>query len=502
MLPFFQLPSAFARISALLAISTATCFAQYTGPGALPTAALDFGAVPVHSSSAYQVMTFTFQKAETIGRVRAAASNQDGVDFQSAGGSCARGASFSLNQRCTVRVRFVPNHVGEIRGAVELLDPNGHVIATGFVHGIGSGPRLSFPPGASSTINGLDGVAALTADSVGNVYAERTVPAGNSIEGRVYRITPEGVASVVYKQPGPILLLTIDGAGNFYFTEGPGGGMRKVAPDGSITDFELTSSLDAIATDGEGTVYAGDRGAIDRVSATGKVTPGTPEVGRGNQGEVSITGLVVPSAGQRIFDANAGVNAGGPSLRGKIFQDPQGYATVAYDGGPQALIQGLALNPDGSLVAAVSGTITPVQSSIPVLPVEGYSVAVAANGDIFIANGTLTRLSRSSAPGLSFVAANRGESVLATLSLTNTGNQPLVFDTQSAKITGPNAADFRVDSTTCDAKTGLPSGATCTVTLSFQSSHSGFESATLTAPTNDPAYANTLVNVPLAGINP
>lgn len=494
--------SSIVRLCSMLAISAATCFAQYTGPGAIPSSALDFGSVIVNDKSVIQSITFSFVEAETIAHLRVGASGTNGLDFHHAGGTCKVGSSLSANQQCTVQVTFLPDHVGEIRGAVSLLDAKGHVFATGFVHGIGSGPRLSFPPGASSTIKGLDGVGSLAADSVGNVYVERTVPAGNGIEGRIYRITPAGAASIVYRQPGPILKLTSDGAGNLYYTAGPGGAMHKVAPDGSLTDFERDSTLDAIAIDGEGTVYVGDHGAIDRVSATGVVYLGAREVGLGDQGEVSITGLVVPSTGQRIFDANAGLNAGGPYLRGKIFQDPNGYATVAYDGGRQAELQDLALNPDGSLVAAVLGTITPVQSLVPVLPLDGYSVAVAANGDIFVANGSLTRLSRSSAPGLSFVAASRGEVVSATLSLTNTGNQPLLFNTDTAQITGPNAASFHFEGTTCDAQTGLLPGASCTATVSFQSTQSGLATATLSASTNDPAYGTNPVTVPLQGINP
>ena len=489
-------------VCVLLGISTASCFAQYTGPGAMSSSALDFGSISVNGKSAPQSITFSFAESETIAQIRVGASGTNGQDFRHVGGTCKVGASFSLNQQCTVQVAFLPDHVGEIRGAVSLFDVNDHVFATGFVHGIGSGSRLSFPSGASSLIQGLDHIYQLTADSVGNIYAAGPVSVSNAVTDQIYRIRPNGGVQLVSKPmpfSGP---LAVDGASNIYLTVGPGAGMRKVGIDGTVKEFQATRSLYAIASDGEGNVYVGDEGAIDRLSSIGTLYPGSTLVGTRDQGEVAITGLVVPAYGQLIFDANAGPSGGGILLRGKIFQAPHGYATVAYDGGRGAAMGALAQNADGSLVAAVSGTINGAASSVSVLPFEASSVAIASNGDIYIANGTVTRLSRSSAPGLSFVAANRGEMVPATLSLTNTGNQPLLFDTDKVQITGANAASFHVEGTTCDAQTGLLPGASCTATVSFQSNQSGLATATLSTYTNDPAFGNNPVTVLLEGINP
>jgi hypothetical protein len=503
MLPRILSRTSILRICAFIGVSTVTCLAQYTGPGAVASTSLDFGPVAVNARSAIQGVTFSFAESETIAHIRVGASGTNGQDFHYAGGTCKVGDSFSVNQQCTMKVTFLPDHVGEIRGAISLLDANNHVFATGFVHGIGNGPRLSFPPGASSTIKELDGTYALTADSVGNVYAARAAQVGNIVEDRIYRISADGSTALVMRGQAA-LFLTVDGARNFFVTKGPGGGMAKISPDGTTTYYEPTNSLGAIATDGEGTAYVGHAGTIDRVSATGQIFPGVTGVGGANQSEIGIVGLVAPAADNLLFDVSAAPISGGNRTRGKILQSmKQGPVTVVYDGGSAAL-KGLAQDADGSLVAAVSGTVMQSgTSSIPVLPIEAISVAVTSNGDTYFTDGSVvTKLARSSITGLSFLATSRGESISATLVLTNTGNQPLVFDIQRVQITGPNAASFHIEGSTCDAQTGLLPEASCSATVGFQSNQSGAETAILSAYTNDPAYGATPVTVPLEGINP
>jgi hypothetical protein len=113
MLPRILSRTSILRICAFIGVSTVTCLAQYTGPGAVASTSLDFGPVAVNARSAIQSVTFSFAESETIAHIRVGASGTNGQDFHYAGGTCKVGDSFSVNQQCTMKVTFLPDHVGE-----------------------------------------------------------------------------------------------------------------------------------------------------------------------------------------------------------------------------------------------------------------------------------------------------------------------------------------------------------------------------------------------------
>jgi hypothetical protein len=503
------------RISALLFASSAlvwgaSCPAQgQTSQGAIPSAALDFGVFPVNGSSPAQSMTFVFQQTETLSLVRVGAAGIHGVEFKNLGGTCQVGSTYTQNQQCTVELAFRPTFVGDLHGYVSLSDTTGHVIATGFVHGVGGGSQLIFPPGAGQQVSNIP-TQFLATDSYNNVYATRSI--GTTENSAVYLIDAKGDSRELYEVPNVIRGMAIDGALDIYLLFGDS--VQKIAPDGSMTNIQLlpangTNGPDqAITADGSGNVYVTVGGTIQRIAPDGTVSIVSSDWGN-EPFEVNINTLIVSNNGTFLYSLDIG-NPGDEPTRGRVYQQTLGggQPTIVYDGGESFVISSLAQQADGTLLVEGGGSViqngTP---SIPVIPVSLGNLTIASSGDVYYATyptypGTsvLYKLSRSIPPGLFFAPTSEGETVDATFAMMNSGNQPLTFT--APQITGLNASSFHIQSTTCDAQTGLLPGATCTVTVSFSSSQSGQQTASWISYPSDPVYSGTPVNVLLQATNP
>jgi hypothetical protein len=88
-----------------------------------------------------------------------------------------------------------------------------------------------------------------------------------------------------------------------------------------------------------------------------------------------------------------------------------------------------------------------------------------------------------------------GTSPVMTVTLKNTGGGPLTF-TSNPAVTGANAADFVITSSTCSTASMVAAGATCTVMLTFKPSTMAAESASLTFADN---ASNSPQSVSLTG---
>ena len=82
-----------------------------------------------------------------------------------------------------------------------------------------------------------------------------------------------------------------------------------------------------------------------------------------------------------------------------------------------------------------------------------------------------------------------------TVSLDNNGNASLTF-TANPKITGTNAADFSIFSSTCSTANSVTAGSSCAVQVTFKPSTTGMESASLNFSDNASPAMQT---VPLTG---
>ena len=110
----------------------------------------------------------------------------------------------------------------------------------------------------------------LAEDNAGNIYA------ATGDEGRLYKVTPDGKASVIYaSKDSHIFSLAVAPDGAIYAGTGPTGKLVRISADGkaSVVADNLDSYVWSLAHDGQ-SVFAGTgpKGKIYRVSADGKAS--------------------------------------------------------------------------------------------------------------------------------------------------------------------------------------------------------------------------------------
>jgi sugar lactone lactonase YvrE len=239
----------------------------------IEAASVNFGAVNVASTSTALSLQFTFDTGGTgVGAV-VLTQGAAGLDFTDAGGTCTTngpGHSYNSGDTCTVNVIFTPKRAWTRYGAATLTSSSGTVIATGYVHGTGSGPQVAYLPGMQSTLgSGFSFPFGGAVDGSGNVYVadsfnsavKEMVAVGGSIPASPTILT----LGSGFSQPYGV---AVDGSGNVYVADEANHAVYEmVAVDGSIpaspTIRTLGSGFSApagVAVDGSGNVYVADFG--------------------------------------------------------------------------------------------------------------------------------------------------------------------------------------------------------------------------------------------------
>ena len=198
---------------------------------------------------------------------------------------------------------------------------------------------LTLAPGFSQIFDTEQAYVWSTAiDSGGNVYL------GTGHDGKIFRVTPDGKGSLLYKAPElDVTALVVASDGAIYAATSPDGKVYRVTADGKATVYfdpadKYIWSL-AILNDGSLAVGTGDNGKLYRVRAAG-AKPETALLINTNQ--THVISLVVSKQGDLI----AGTDPGGLILR----ISPEGKAFGLYDA-PLREIHALAAAPDGSIYA-------------------------------------------------------------------------------------------------------------------------------------------------------
>ena len=225
---------------------------------------------------------------------------------------------------------------------------------------IGSDGRLTLAPAFTALYTSPSSYFwDLVADAQGNVYAAAGSPA------RVYRIAPDGKATVIFApQELSVQALALDGSGAIYAATSPDGRVYKITRGGApaaqpAENKQATVSVDpnysakvffepkskyiwALALDAQGKLYVGtgDRGEIFRVDANGNGTTFF------KSDEAHIRVLAFDKAGNLI----AGTDGSGLVYR----ITPQGEAFVLYSA-PKKEITALAIDGQGNIYAAGAG---------------------------------------------------------------------------------------------------------------------------------------------------
>ena len=250
----------------------------------------------------------------------------------------------------------------------------------------------------------------LAADAQGNAYAAAGSPA------RVYKLTPDGKASIVFApQELQVQALVVDPSGAIYAATSPDGKVYKIvhggaapgkSPEGSHTTAEVAAAQEsgkpgptgesprpsvavdstytasvvfdprtkyiwALALDRQGQLYVGtgDRGEIFRVDRNGNGALFF------KSDEAQIRALDFDNSGNLI----AGTDGSGLIYR----ISPQGEAFVLYSA-PKKEITALAIDPQGNIYAAGAGEKR--GAALPA-PVSGVALAAPPSGGSVIALG-------------------------------------------------------------------------------------------------------------------
>ncbi len=381
--------------------------------------------------------------------------------------------------------------------------------------------RMVTPGGTITTVAG-NGTAGYNGDNIAATSAELDVPYGVAVDGagnlyiadennqRIRMVTPSGMITTVagngYSQDNGVTGgyngdnipatsaelnspwgITVDGAGNLYIADAGNARIRMVTPSGMITTVagngtagyngdniaatsaELNDPAE-VAVDGGGNLYITDKlnqrirmvtpgGIITTVAGNGTLGYNGDNIAATSAELDSPLGLAVDAAGNLYFADlyNDRVRMVTPS---GIITTVAGTGTGGYN---------------GDNIAATSAEL-----SIP------GGIVLDGSGNLYIADETNYRIRKidvSDAPSLTFGGTNVGAiSAEQMVTVQNIGNAPLTFPVPVAG-SNPNIPPyFTLDNsaatacplvTTSSSAGSLASGASCTLSISFDPTFAG-----------------------------
>ena len=233
-------------------------------------------------------------------------------------------------------------------------------------------------------------------DSRGNVYL------GTGHDGKIFRVTPDGKGSLLYKTSElDVTALVVASDGSVYAGTSPDGRVYRVTAEGKADVYfdpndKYIWSL-ALLNDGSLAVGTGDNGKLYRVRAAGAKPESSLLI---NTNQTHVMSLAVNKQGDLI----AGTDPGGLVLR----ISPEGKAFGLYDASLRE-IHALAPAPDGSIYAlalseaastsraasAASAAAQPTDASVVVTTVTAMAGAGEEAGALSPAQSPTTARSRS-----------------------------------------------------------------------------------------------------------
>jgi sugar lactone lactonase YvrE len=471
----------------------------------------EFGAAATGAvaSGAGQSLVFTFDTAGTLA-VAPVISRQgmQTADFAVANTStCVPGQSYAVSASCTVDITFTPTMVGSVSGAAVLESSAGGLLATGFMHGTGTGPLVSFAPPSETVVgSGFTNPRSVFADAAGNVYVADT---DNQ------RIVKETLAGGTYTQsvvPTSALqwplAVAVDGNGNVYVSDtwhsreikesiAPGmGGAAAATPVENVIVSKGLNYPAGIALDGAGNFYLADS-VNNRIlmespasaSATGYVANTLPITGLSN-----VYGVAVDATGN-LYIADSGNN--------RILKETRSaagsftYAQTVIPTSTLAFPRSVAVDANGDLyicdtnngrvVEEVWNGAAYTENVMRSGLASPDSVALDGSGNLYIADTANQRVLKetfATPPSLQFASTAVGStSASQQVSVSNVGNTALSFPSPYSGSSPAISVGFSANAgvaSACPATSAghdpgadLVAGGTCVFSISFTPTFTG-----------------------------
>ena len=484
----------------------------------------------------------------------AAVSMGSSGEFTDTGtGTCDTNGShiYASGETCTVVVTFSPKAPGIRKGAVEIVNSSGAVLATEYISGTGTGPQVAFSSGPQSTVaTGLVTPTGVAVNGSGVVYI-----ADPGTRGYIFVETPSGsdyTQSTLNETgnappsgqpiPGGV---AIDGAANLYFSNSwnnnsYGNSVSAVQYyNGSIYMSQLlaypqqgnglTGPL-GLAADPGGNIYIADTGnnrvveeiylsgvtydvpagfALQLVVASGLSGPQAVAADASGTVYIADTGnnrvlLETPAAGGSFTQsvlASSGLNA--PS---GVAVDAFGNVFISDAGNKRVLMETLSGTSYTESVIPVTGLVSP----------QGMTVDSSEN--LFIADsgtGSVLKIALGTGPSLTFASTNVGSTSSdspKTVMFSNIGNAALTFPIPATGTNPGVSTSFGVNSTggtACPMLTStslntatLAAATTCALPISFTPATSGGISGTVKLTDNALNVSGTVQTINLNGTAP
>jgi len=415
------------------------------------------GTTAVGAVSATQAVTLTVTHGGTAVAPVVSTQGLAGADFViSGGGTCSAGAAYTVGTQCTVNAIFQPKFPGARMGVAVMQGSDGSVLASTLLAGSARGPLAVLQPGRIDTVAGTvawlyrsDGVAATTApiflpngvvvDAAGNLYIS------DSSNNRLRRVdAATGLISTVAGNGSPGFSgdngpatqamisapagITLDGAGNIYFTDGGNHAVRRVdALSGIITTVAgvgvqgysgdagpataaRLSLPQSVAFDATGNMYIADTGnnvvrEVDAVSGIIRTIAGMGVSGYNGDARLATTAML-SSPWSVTFGIDGLLYIADLNNNRVRMVDPAGIITTVAGNGSQSF------GGDGS--AATSATLNG-PAAIVFDPAGNLYIADSANNRVRKVNATTGIINTITGDGNEGFGGDTGPANMASL---------------------------------------------------------------------------------------
>ncbi|NYF53550.1 hypothetical protein [Tunturiibacter gelidoferens] len=447
----------------------------------------DFGMINVGSSNSAVSLIFTFDTTGTIGKPAVVTQGAAGLDFtDTATGTCTTfGTSFTYTdgESCLVNVTFTPKSIGTRYGAAVLQSSSGDVIATGYVHGTGSGPQANFLPGTQNTLPFSNVVSpyAIAEDAAGSLYIAEAVSA-YSPQNAVVKETWTGsgyTQSTVATGLAYPVGVAVDGAGNVYIADQDATEVLKETPLGrggytQSAAFTGLGNVESVAVDERGNVYIGSLayGVLKETLTAGGYSQST--IARA----VYAFGLAVDGNGN-IY---ASRNGDSPLYKETPSDGSYTQSTISSTSGLGVAVDGSGNVYTGEPFAIYKYTLSGgVYTQSTIATVNGVAgIAVDGSGNVFASSpqaNSVVKLDFADPSSLSFATTAGSTSDAQTVTVENIGNTPLSFPVPASGNNPSISTNFTLNSTgatacplvgaSSSAAGTLAAGASCQLLVSF-----------------------------------